>query len=289
MLWPTLSFRRRNRSTSNCRAPHRAVPPFWRLRPRHGWCEPTHTHNPPWRSWCECARSSWPTRAASSSSALLMRQRFTPQATRSCSREFIDRVLLPATSEYGASWDRLHRHRLDSHELGIRHFADWILNRPLSGGVSWRRFAGPGGNGYQVSGRCHDRVQLGNRVSRRQRLFQHGCEFHRQQFRRGRHVSELDGTTPTTVCQQSFVDPYGHHHRRCSCHDYGGPARGCLSSLCSGDDRVLLFLYLVWRGALRGRPSCACAHSYLGGRPVGEVVCRQCDDLERLGHSLRIV
>jgi hypothetical protein len=28
---------------------------------------------------------------------------------------------------------------------------------------------------------CHDRVQSGDSVSRRQRILQHGCEFHRQQ------------------------------------------------------------------------------------------------------------
>ena len=61
------------------------------------------------------------------------------------------------------------------------------------------------GTADQVSGRCHDRFQLGDSVSRRQRLLQHDGEFHRQQFRRGRHVPELDGTTPATVRQQPLA------------------------------------------------------------------------------------
>ena len=141
------------------------------------------------------------------------------------------------------AWDRRHRDHLDGHEHRIRDPADWLPDRPLSSGISWRRFAGACGNGDQVSDRCHDRLQLGDRVSRRQRLLQHGREFHRQQFRCRRHVPELDGTAPTTVRKQSFVDPYGHHHGRCSRHHHGGPARSCLSSLCPRDDRVLLFLH----------------------------------------------
>ena len=49
----------------------------------------------------------------------------------------------------------------------------------VSGGVTWRRPSGARGNGDQVSRRCHDLVQLGDGVPRRQRIFYRGREFHR--------------------------------------------------------------------------------------------------------------
>ena len=51
MPWPTWSFRRRNRSTSNCKLPHPAHPPFWKPRQRRGLYERTHTRNPPWQNY----------------------------------------------------------------------------------------------------------------------------------------------------------------------------------------------------------------------------------------------